>query len=70
MARSPLQTVMGPKFGGNKTDDELLEIIAKNIPLGKLGTPDDIANSVLFLLSDLAGFVTGQILPVSGGHQS
>lgn len=70
MSRSPLQTVMGPKFGGEKTDDELLEIIAKGIPLGRLGQPDDIANSVLFFLSDLTSFVTGQILPVSGGHQT
>ncbi|EXJ90158.1 hypothetical protein A1O3_03227 [Capronia epimyces CBS 606.96] len=70
MSRSPLQTVMGPKFGGNKTDDELLDIIAKGIPLGRLGKPDDIANAVLFLLSGLSSFITGQILPVSGGYQS
>lgn len=69
MARSPLQTVMGPKFGGNKTDDELLALVAAGIPLGKIGRPSDVANAVLFLLSDLAGFVTGQIVPVSGGHQ-
>jgi 3-oxoacyl-[acyl-carrier protein] reductase len=61
---------MGPKFGGDKTDDELLDIIAKGIPLGRLGKPDDIAHAVLFMLSDLASFVTGQILPVSGGYQS
>ena len=68
MARSPLQTVMGPKFGGEKTDDELLQMVASTVPLGKIGKPDDIANTVLFLLSDLAGFITGQILPVSGGQ--
>jgi NAD(P)-dependent dehydrogenase (short-subunit alcohol dehydrogenase family) len=36
-------------------------------PLGRAGTPDDIANAVLFLASDLAGFVTGQLLTVDGG---
>jgi 3-oxoacyl-[acyl-carrier protein] reductase len=59
---------MGPKFGPGKSDDELLAIIAKNIPLGRIGQPDDIANAVLFLMSDLSSFTTGQILPVSGGY--
>ena len=37
------------------------------IPLRRRGTPDDIAGAALFLLSDLAGFVTGQTLVVDGG---
>lgn len=36
-------------------------------PLGRAGTPDDIAKAVLYLASDLAGFVTGQMLVVDGG---
>jgi len=67
MARAPLQTVMGPRFGGGKTDDELLQMVAQSVPLGKIGSPDDIAHTVNFLLSDLAGYITGQMLPVSGG---
>jgi len=46
------------------------ELIAKGIdmtPLGHAGTPDDIANAVAFLVSDEAGFITGQILSVDGG---
>ena len=37
------------------------------IPLGRAGTPDEIAGSVLFLTSDLSTFITGEILNVNGG---
>jgi len=38
------------------------------IPLGRLGTPEDIANAVLFFASNEANWITGQILRVTGGH--
>jgi 3-oxoacyl-[acyl-carrier protein] reductase len=38
------------------------------VPLGRRGTDTDVANTVCFLASDLAGFVTGAFLPVSGGN--
>jgi 2-hydroxycyclohexanecarboxyl-CoA dehydrogenase len=47
---------------------EALEKIAKGIPLGRPGTPDDIANAVLFLASDRANFITGQTISVDGGY--
>jgi len=43
------------------------ERIHRRIPLGRLGQPDDIADAILFLASDLAGWITGQTLPVNGG---
>jgi len=46
-----------------KTREEL----AAQIPLGRLGDAEDIANAVLFLASDGAGYVTGQVLGVNGG---
>jgi 3-oxoacyl-[acyl-carrier protein] reductase len=41
--------------------------MAAQIPLGRVGTPADVAGAVLFLASDLAAYVTGQVLVVDGG---
>ena len=40
---------------------------AAKIPLGRLGTPDDVAAAVCFLASDEASYITGQVLGVNGG---
>lgn len=48
------------------TEEQHKQALA-NIPLGRLGTGDDIANVALFLASDLAQYVTGQVLVVDGG---
>ncbi len=47
--------------------DEVLEEVKKRIPLGRLGEPQDVADAVLFLASDGAAFITGQVLTVDGG---
>ncbi len=47
--------------------DEFKQNAVKMIPLGRVGTPEDIANSVAFLASEEAGFITGHVLNVNGG---
>jgi 3-oxoacyl-[acyl-carrier protein] reductase len=47
--------------------DEIREFLRSNTPLGRLGTPEDVARAVRFLCSDEASFVTGEILLVDGG---
>ena len=47
--------------------EKLIESLRRGIPLGRLGEPDDIAGAVAFMISDDAGFITGQTLSVSGG---
>jgi 3-oxoacyl-[acyl-carrier protein] reductase len=41
----------------------------RQIPLGRFGRPEDVANAVLFFCSEETGYITGQVLPVTGGWQ-
>lgn len=50
-----------------KLPKDTLESILKRIPLGRLATPKEIASAVLFLASDEASYITGQVLNVNGG---
>ncbi len=47
---------------------EVLQKIIRTIPVGRLGQPEDIARSVLFLVDDNAGFITGSTLSINGGQ--
>ena len=53
-------------FAG-KMPAERLAQIAADIPMGRIGRPDDVAGVLLFLASDLAGYVTGEVIKITGG---
>lgn len=57
-------TRLTPSGGG---DEALRNRRGAALPLRRVGTPEDVADVVLFLLSDLARYVTGQFIPVDGG---
>ena len=50
--------------------DEVIEPLINRIPLRRIGEPEDIANAFLFLASDMASYVTGEILSVDGAMRS
>jgi acetoacetyl-CoA reductase len=47
---------------------ETLDGIIANIPVGRLGQPDEVARCIAFLAADEAGFITGATLSVNGGQ--
>jgi 3-oxoacyl-[acyl-carrier protein] reductase len=51
----------------NALPDEARATLLEEIALGRLGRPEDVAGTVLFLASDLAGYITGQVVVVDGG---
>ncbi len=57
-----IATDMAAKLG-----DEIIEQITAETPLGRLGSPQDVADAVLFLASEAASFITGHVLVVDGG---
>ena len=63
IAPGPIET---PMMGTALTTQQR-EAYARNIPLGRLGQPQDIGEAAVFLASDAAGYITGATLPVSGG---
>ena len=65
VAPGPIETGMLDRFTG--TADRKAGLIA-GVPLKRAGTPDEIAEAVVFLASDKASFVTGEILGVNGGR--
>ena len=60
-------TALLPTFMGGDSD-ELREKFRMSVPLGRLSTPQDVANAALFFASDEAEFLTGTVLEIDGGR--
>ena len=64
VAPGPTETAMLTRFTGTA---ERKAALAAAVPLGRVGEPDEIAHAIVFLASDKASFVTGQVLTADGG---
>jgi NAD(P)-dependent dehydrogenase (short-subunit alcohol dehydrogenase family) len=65
VAPGPVETDMFHELVPEESEQKAA--LAKSIPVGRIGTPDDVARSTLFFLDEQSGFVTGQTLFVCGG---
>jgi 2-hydroxycyclohexanecarboxyl-CoA dehydrogenase len=64
----PTDTALFADFkAGASNPDKLIAAFTRSIPLGRIGQPEDLPGAITFFASDDAGFVTGQVLSVSGG---
>lgn len=64
----PTDTALFRDFAGEgESGDKLRGALAKAIPFGRLGQPEDVVGAICFLASDDAAFITGQVISVSGG---
>ena len=67
VAPGPTDTGMLTRFTGTAENKAAL---AKQVPLGRLGLSEEVADGILFIASDEARFITGHILNVDGGHSA
>ena len=62
VAPGPIDTPMLDRLS-----DQVKDALTKSIPMGRIGTPEDVANTVAFLISSEARYLTGLTVPVAGG---
>ena len=62
-----LTPMWGPMLGDGSERESNMAAIAKDIPMQKMGMPDDVANAILFLASDESKYITGIELTIDGG---
>ena len=60
-------SIDSPGWHTTNPDEDIADRI-KDIPLGRVGQPRDVGDAVAFLASDAAGFISGILLPVTGGR--
>ncbi len=56
-----------PPWHSTKVGEESIKVISNSVPLGRFGTPDEVAKAVVFLASDDSSYITGTELFVDGG---
>jgi 3-oxoacyl-[acyl-carrier protein] reductase len=70
IATGRIAKVFGPGGTGAVADDETTAKLAKEVPVGRLGEPDEVAALVAMLASDAGGYITGSTLHVDGGRRA
>ena len=63
-----VDTYLAKNYPGEEA--EMFDKLAKTQPIGRMGTPQEIADLVLYLASDEAAFVTGANFPIDGGYET
>ncbi len=64
IAPGAIQTPINRNLMGNQAE---LDALLKNIPLNRMGTPEDVADLAAFLASEKAGYITGSTYVIDGG---
>ncbi|MFC1858157.1 SDR family oxidoreductase [Thermodesulfobacteriota bacterium] len=62
--------ILGAIKGGGMYEtvrEDIMQAFLEQIPMGRPGTPEDVANAIKFLISDYASYITGQTIGVNGG---
>lgn len=52
----------------NKAESTIISEIVKDVPLGRMASPEEVANVIVFLASELSTYITGALIPVDGGY--